>query len=282
MDLTGERHRALLRRADLAGWRPRQRGPGHPRLRRADRVQDRAVGAGPGLPAAARPARRARRGQRGAGQRRLHPPGGGVRQAGLRRPGGIEQDPRFADVPLGALLSRAYAVSAARWSARRPQRSCGRAAGRRRATATGLRRGRPGGRTGSAGRSRARRRAARRPARREAPAPRGRPAAPPQRYLPSGRRRPVRRRGAPRPPARLAAQLASRPGLGFCLGTRGQMFHPDPRPAEHPGARQAAPHRPVTSLALRDGRPTWRSAPPAGTSRTSRPWASSCGTCWPS
>ena len=87
-------------------------GAGHLRLPGADRVQDRPLGPGPGLPPAARPAVRLRPGRDDAGQRRVHPHGHRVRQARLRRPGGVVRRPglhgraarRFA---LGHLQRRA-------------------------------------------------------------------------------------------------------------------------------------------------------------------------------
>ena len=68
------------------------------------------------------------------------------------------------------------------------------------------------------------------------------------------------------------------PELGFCLGTRGQMFWLE---EGHP-ASLAPGKRPRTTLsptlALRDGEPTSPGARPAATSRTSGSRSSSCAT----
>ena len=97
-------------------------------------MQDRAVGAGPGVPAAARAARRLRPGRHGPGQRRVHPHRGRVRQAGLRRPGGLVRRPAAADVPLAELLSPGVRGAAPRADRRR--RSAGLRPGRARRRAS--------------------------------------------------------------------------------------------------------------------------------------------------
>ena len=67
---------------------------GHLRLRGFARQQDRPLGPGAGLPAAARAAQRLRPGGHGTGQRRVHPPDHRSGQARLRRPGGLVRRPR--------------------------------------------------------------------------------------------------------------------------------------------------------------------------------------------
>ena len=72
-----------------------------------------------------------------------------------------------------------------------------------------------------------------------------------RRHLPPRRRRPL---GQPRlrhAERRLAAELARDPGLGFCLGTRAQMFWLEPGlPASL--ARRAAAHDAVAALAVHE------------------------------
>ena len=54
-------------------------------------------------------------------------------------------------------------------------------------------------------------------------------------------------------------------GLGFPLGTRGQMFSLDPGPSQCPYARQASAHGRLTpSLAMKDGRPHMVFGTPGG------------------
>ena len=58
-------------------------------------MQDQAVGPGPGVRPAARPARGLRPGRHGPGPRGLHPHRDRMRQARLRRPGGLVRRPRL-------------------------------------------------------------------------------------------------------------------------------------------------------------------------------------------
>ena len=90
-----------------------------------------------------------------------------------------------------------------------------------------------------------------------------------RRHLPPRRRRPL---GQPRlghPERRLAAELAGRPGLGFCLGTRAQMFWLDRGAAELAGAAAAAAHDADADAGAARRRALLASARPAATSRTS-------------
>ena len=114
----GRHRRAARRPADrrrpgrLAG----QHGAaGQRRLRRADRVQDRPLGAGPGVPAAVAVARRARAWRDGTRRRGPHPHRRGVREAGVRRPGGLVRRPGFRRGAAGG-----PAVAAVRGAAPRP------------------------------------------------------------------------------------------------------------------------------------------------------------------
>ena len=69
------------------------------------------------------------------------------------------------------------------------------------------------------------------------------------------------------------------PGLGFCLGTRAQMFTLTPGcPARWPPASGRAP-RSAPAWRCATASPTWRSARPAATSRTSGRCRSSSTTC---
>src|SRR6201999_3554165 len=141
----------------------RGRGPADLRLRGPDRLQDPALGSGPGVPAATGPAGRLRPGRDGTGPPRVHPHRDRVRQAGLRRPGGLVRRPRVhrrADGrPAGPGL-RGPAAAPGRAGGRRrpdPRRAAG--TGRPAAPAAVLR---PGGR----------------PARGRTPAPASRPRRP--------------------------------------------------------------------------------------------------------
>ena len=84
MDVTGERHRALLSPADLAGWRASAEAPLTLDFAGLTVCKTGPWGQGPGVPAAAGPAGRARRGGHGPGRAGLHPHRGGEREAGLR------------------------------------------------------------------------------------------------------------------------------------------------------------------------------------------------------
>jgi hypothetical protein len=153
MDVTGEPHRALLAPDDLARWQARAEPPGHRRVRGADRVQDRAVGPGPGVPAATGAARGVRSGRHGAGG--VHPHRGGVRQAGVRGPGSLVRRPpgRWRPAPraaVGGLRGAAPRAGRARGVAGPPPGQ----PGRRQAHAAGYAAGEPvklaagGGRSG--------------------------------------------------------------------------------------------------------------------------------------
>ena len=181
----------LRRPRRLAAW---HRGAAHLRLRRADRLQDAALGPGAGLPAAARAAGRVRPGRDGAGQRRLHPHRHRMRQAGVRGPGGLVRRPGVHRCPGSRRCCHpAIRTSGAAWwgttsrLARRPVRrlrppqSRGRTPNRARAA------------RGRGGRRRDRTRAD------GAGAGAG--------HLPRGCRRPVREPGLGHPERRLAAVL---------------------------------------------------------------------------
>ena len=64
-------------------------------------------------------------------------------------------------------------------------------------------------------------------------------------------------------------------GLGFPLGTRGQMFYLDERHANALLPRKRPRTTLTPSMALRQGSPGWRSARPAAISRTSGRFSSS-------
>ena len=110
MDGTGEPHAGLLTAADLAAWRASAEPPVTAGYAGPDRVQDRPVGTGPGVPAAVAAAGRVRPRRHGAGRRGPHPHRRGVREAGVRRPGGLVRRPGFTEVPLADLLSPQYAA----------------------------------------------------------------------------------------------------------------------------------------------------------------------------
>ena len=123
------------------GRRPRRllgdgRGAGLVRLPRLDGVQDRAVGPGAGVPAAARAARRLRAGR--VPRRRARPHGDRVREARVRRPRGVLRR-------LGAGAARAAALARVRGGAAGAgrRRGLGRAAARA-GRIRGCRRSRPG------------------------------------------------------------------------------------------------------------------------------------------
>ena len=110
MDLTGERHRALLRGADLAGWRPRHEAPATLGFAGLTVCKTGPWGQGPvflqqlalldelGVASAAP-----------GSADFIHLVVECAKLAFADREAWYG-DPRFADVPLGALLSRAYAV----------------------------------------------------------------------------------------------------------------------------------------------------------------------------
>ena len=99
LDVTGERHRALLGYDDLARWQPAAEPPASldyhgltvyktpPWGQGPVFLQQLALLSGFDLPGM------------GAGQRRVHPHRGGVRQAGLRGPGGVVRRPAVHRCP---------------------------------------------------------------------------------------------------------------------------------------------------------------------------------------
>ena len=192
-----------------------------------------------------------------------------VRQAGLRRPGGLVRRP-----------------AARRRAAGRPAlarvRGAAPAAGRRaRVGRPGA--GRPGGRqppclaTRSERRGRPRRRA--RSGRADGWAPRHWSAVPlgAGGHLPPGRRRPVREPGLRHPERRLAAELAGRsPGSAsaWAPGPRCSRSAPGFASTLAPGRRPRTTLSPTASCCATASR-TWRSAPRAATSRISGRWGSS-------
>ena len=115
---------SLLDGDDLAAWQASVEQPVARGYQRLGGLQDRAVGPGAGLPAAARAARRLR----AAGPRRagLRPHGRRVRQARLRRPRGVVRRRRRSAGR--SAERRPTRTSGAGSSATRPRASCGRAA----------------------------------------------------------------------------------------------------------------------------------------------------------
>ena len=236
---------------------PRSRSRSTLDFRGLDRVQDRAVGPGAGVPAAARAARRLRPG-RACRRAELHPHRGRVRQARVRRPRGL-------------LRRRAPTC---RWT------RCCRARYARRAA-------RAGRRDDGVRRAAARRRTGALPA-------------------PASRRRAAVGAGEPTRGDTCHLDVADRfgnlvsatpsggwlqsspaiPGLGFCLGTRAQMFWlEDGLPSSlAPGRRPRTTLSPT--LALRDGEPVpgvrharRRPAGPVGAAVLPRPRVVRAATC---
>ena len=130
MDTSGSPHKGVLTGQDMAKWQARARSAADLRLRPLHRLQA-AVEPGPGDAAAARAAqglqpRRPRRGRAG-----LHPSGGGMLQARLRRPREIL---RRSELRRGAVRDAACRTpttpNAASSSPTRPRWSCGRARSR--------------------------------------------------------------------------------------------------------------------------------------------------------
>ncbi len=109
LDSSGERHAGLLadgRPARVAG---RMGGAALGRLPRPHGVQGRPLEPGARLPAAAAVARRLRPRRDGPCERRVRPHRDRVREARLRRSRGVVRRPAFVDVPLEELLSSEYA-----------------------------------------------------------------------------------------------------------------------------------------------------------------------------
>ena len=110
LDTTGEAHVGLLTGQDLAGWRATVEEPVS--LAYGDyRLQDRAVGPGPGVPPAARAARRGSI-WRAYPEARVRPHRRRVREARLRRPRGVLRRPARVggaarDAPLARVQRRA-------------------------------------------------------------------------------------------------------------------------------------------------------------------------------
>ena len=93
MDTSGTRHRGVLSADDMARWSARVEAPLTLRLWPLHGLQDRALGPGPGDVAAACAAQRLRPRCACLHQRRLHPSAGGMRQARFRRPRGFLRRP---------------------------------------------------------------------------------------------------------------------------------------------------------------------------------------------
>ena len=89
MDASGQRHNGVLRGDDMAEWQATVEAPLTYDYGRYTVLQGRALGAGPGDPAAAGAAEGLRPRRRGSDQRRLHPSRGRGEQARLRRPRGL-------------------------------------------------------------------------------------------------------------------------------------------------------------------------------------------------
>ena len=241
---SGERHRGLLTGDDLAGWRASVEEPVTLRLPRLHGVQDRAVGPGPGVPAAARPARRLRPGGLGAGSAEYIHTVIEVRQAGLRRPRGLVRRPAADRRAAGRRCCRpSTPPRGGRWSATRPRRAAA-----RRPAASGRLPGYAlaafGQAAGNGARPVAARRADRGVGAGRRRAARRRPeraAARPRRHLPPRRRRPVRQPGRGHAERRLAAELAGHP--------RPRLLPGHPRPDVHAGAglRQLAGAAPAAA-----------------------------------
>jgi gamma-glutamyltranspeptidase/glutathione hydrolase len=266
-DLTGERHRALLRGADLAGWRPRHEMPATLDFAGLTVCKTGPWGQGPVFL------------QQLALLGEL-----GVASAG---PGSADfihlvvecaklafadreawyGDPRFADVPLGALLSRAYAVQrsalvgAEASGDLRPGRPGG-AEPRLPGYAAGPAR-HPGGFSGAEPSSEESGPAAR-PGW-DAPSPAwaaSRPAAGDTCHVDVADR--FGNMVAATPSGGWLQSSPVIPGLGFCLGTRGQMFTLTPGLPNTlaPGKRPRTTLSP--SLALRDGQACLAFGTPGG------------------
>ena len=237
--MTGEPHRGLLSGADLAAWHPRLEEPLTYDYQRPDRVQDRPVGPGPGVPPAARAARRLRPGGHGPGQRGVHPHRDRMR-ASSRSPTGRPgtATPTSPTCRSKALLSGEYADARRQLvGPRGVRRAASRRPGGTGAPAAGLRqpaRSTGNGDGGSVAPSldvRAARAAAgpghrraddahQRPGRTDASARATGRATPATSTWPTGS-------ATWSPPRRAAAGCSPRrssPALGFCLGTRAQMF----------------------------------------------------------
>ena len=273
MDVTGQRAPgpADRRRTWPAGGR-RPRPPVTLDYHGPDRVQDRAVGAGPGVPAAAGAAGRLRPGRDGAGQRGPHPHRHRVRQARVRRPRGLVRRPAPQRRAAGrAAVGRVRGAAAGRWWATAASARPGPGhARRRRAAAARVRAGRrSAGRTGAAGSPRTagtRGHGVGEPTGRRCPPPELGPGDTCHLDVADS----VRQPGVGHAERRLAAELAGHPRARVLPG------HPRRRCSRSPRAwpaawRRAGGRGPRCRRAWRCAAAsrTWRSAPPAGTSRTS-------------
>ncbi len=85
-----------------------------------------------------------------------------------------------------------------------------------------------------------------------------------RRHLPHRRRRPVREHGLGDAERRMAAELPHISSLGFCLGTRGQMFALDDGTANTLAPRRRPRTTLSPNLALRDGEPWIAFGTPGG------------------
>ena len=251
MDVTGERHTALLTGDDLAVARE-LRASRFARLPRLRRLQGRAVEPGAGVPAAARAARRLRPRRDGPTTGRLRPHGDRGAKLAFADREAWYGDPDFVDVPLRRCCRRPTTTSAA--ALIDPDGVAGPAAG----AVDGRRRGRLDLPLAAGRRGRGARRRHRRAGRRRWASPgRGR-------HLPYRRDRPRRQHGRGDAERRLAAELAGHP--------RARLL------PQHPGADVLARGRPPTRsrrasgrarrcrrrMATRDGEPYMAFGTPGG------------------
>ena len=280
MDVTGQPHRGLLSHADLAGWQPRLEEPLTFDFGGLTVCKTQPWGQGPvflqqlallgGFDLAAM----------GPGTADYHAHRDRMRQARVRRPGGLVRRPR---------LHRRAGQGAAVRRLRRRAAPPGRARRRRPGCAPAPRTaGRPGCRTsspatppstpgawspawtaGTGGRPGHRRADLRTSGPDLAPAA-GRVEPPGRRHLPPRRGRPVRQHGVRHAERRLAAVLAGHPRPRLLPRHPGADVHPHPRAARHPRAGQApADHAHARASRCATASRTSRSARPAATSRTS-------------
>ena len=238
MDVTGERHQALLAAGDLARWRASAEPPVTAEYQGLTVCKTGPWGQGPvflqqlallaGFDLAA---------MEPGGAEYIHTVVECAKLAFADREAWYG-DPRFADVPLAALLSADYAaqrrglVGPAASPDLRPGRPDG-AEPRLPGYAAGV--------TADAGGDR---RLGRGPGDRSHPARAGRRAAQ-QGHLPRRCRRPVRQPGRRHPQRGLAAELTGDPRPGVLPRHPGADVHPHPRAGEHAGAGQAPAHHPV-------------------------------------
>ena len=257
MDSTGQPHRGLLAGADLAAWRASAEPPVTLEYAGLTVCKTGPWGQGPvflqqlALLAGIRP------GRHGPGQRRVHPHRRGMREAGLRRPGGLVRrspfQPGAAGRPaLAAVRGAAQAAGRRGGVGRTPPRL----AGRRRAGPARIRAGR--GRGSEAGRG---------PGEPVAADTRGGLTIPGLGPGDTCHLDVADRFGnlvSATPSGGWLQSSPVIPGLGFCLGTRAQMFTLTPGLASTlaPGRRPRTTLSP--GLALRDGQPYLAFGTPGG------------------